>query len=165
MPLERILVEGREGGDKLDKKFPAVADSDPKRSVGADRDENRKFGVLKLDRGRGPQRTPKLYALLMYHTSAVNGDLPPKGRLMTCRRRGILAVDSVCRPGPNTSKTWPPFTSTASCDSLTISCDHVPSSSDGYFHANTSGPPLYLITSKSAMTFPPVTRCIVFSSP
>ena len=60
-------------------------------------------------------------------TSAVNGERP-NGRLISFERIGRFSVDRVCRPGPNGPSIWPPRTSTASCDSLTMSCVQVESS-------------------------------------
>ena len=99
-------------------------------------------------------------SLFMYQISVVNGDLPPNGRLMILFKSGMLAVSRVCLPLPNTSSATPLLKRMASWDSFTISCVHVPSSSLGYFHANTSGFPLYFTTSIIAIKKPPHTDVI-----
>ena len=48
-----------------------------------------------------PQRISRLVARLTYQTSAVKGDLPPKGMPISVRSTGRFSVESVCRPAPN----------------------------------------------------------------
>ena len=95
-------------------------------------------------------------ALFINQTSAENGDFLPKGILMSFWRTGMLSVDRTYLPGPKTSVTWPFFKSIASCDSFTMSWDHVASSELGYFQAKISAVESNFNTSAIAIIIPPV---------
>ena len=61
-----------------------------------------------------PHLTSKENALLIYHTSAVKGLLPPKGIFIILFKIGIFSVLKVCLPAPKISHTFPPLTRIAS---------------------------------------------------
>ena len=69
-------------------------------------------------------------AMLTNMTSARKGEVPPNGRLMRLASSGMLAVESVCRPGPNTSSALPSRKNTAVWLSRTTSCDPTLNSPD-----------------------------------
>ena len=54
-----------------------------------------------------------LVVRLMYQTSALKGELLPKGRLIILFRSGMFSVFRVYVPASNWSYNWPPFTKKA----------------------------------------------------